>query len=790
MAQPQLSAAAAVAEQHNCGDEEQEAAAALIPGLPRDLAVHCLALVPRGHYLARERHARKEEWLYVVGYGRPSQWLAYDFSKYKPCVWIYDVTTNHWVLGPPMQVGRADFFNVVLKNDILVGGGWITHDLRPARHVETLDCAKEESAWQSLPLILDTVIQIVREAFCLNGRLWTLHSAANVGGQSFGAQIYSPELKEWQQGPAFLVEDGVTASADDILYIVDRHCVLHTYTQISERGFPQLGAAATASAAKKQRGDEEHEAAAALIPGLPRDIAEHCMALVPRGHHLARKRHAKEEEGLYVVGYGRPNQWLAYDFTQVWIYDVTTNHWVLGAPMQVGRAECFNVVLKHDIMWVVVGIPMAYEESTWQSLPPTLDTVQRLVREAFCLNGRLWTLHTAANVGQSFGAQIYIPEVNEWQQGPAFLVESGASASANDTLYIVDRHARERLAKKEEWLYVFGYRRRIQWLAYDFSKYKPCPVWIYDVTTNHWVLGAPMQVGRANFFKVVSKNDILVGGGWITHEARPSCLVETLDCAKEESTWSSLPLLLDTKTQVLHTAFCINGRLWTLHSTANGRRCFGAQIYDPEVKEWQQGPAFLVEDGVSTSSNDTLYIVDNRRVLHTYTQISERGFVHESGRAAAWRRGRRRRQDARHAKEEEWLYVVGYGRPNQWLAYDFGDGLDCRLFQQIEPDFSNFRAAVVKRELYVMGGQSVNLHAQRANDRYSLTDEVWIHGVTTNQWVLGAPMQVGKADFFKVVFNNDILVGERTSFTPSGKLGLCRGGEYVALTSTSSGYLN
>eukprot|EP00850_Spirogloea_muscicola_P007130 SM000035S13110 [mRNA] locus=s35:433375:434667:+ [translate_table: standard] len=51
--------------------------------------------------------------------------------------------------------------------------------------------------------------------------------------------------------------------------------------------------------------------------------------------------------------------------------------------------------------------------------------------------------------------------------------------------------------------------------------------------------------------------------------------------------------------------------------------------------------------------------------------------------------------------------------------------------------FVDFRAAVMKRRLYVMGGQSVNLHAQRANDRYSLTDEVWIYDVTTSHWVLG-----------------------------------------------------
>eukprot|EP00850_Spirogloea_muscicola_P002064 SM000008S22153 [mRNA] locus=s8:44060:54131:- [translate_table: standard] len=365
MAQPQLSAAAAAAaaaaaEQQNCGDGKQEAAA-LIPGLPRDLAVHCLALVPGGHYLARERHAKKEEWLYVVGYGRPSQWLAYDFGEYKPCVWVYDVTTNHWVSGAPMQVGRAEFFNVVLKNDVLVGGGWITHDLRPARHVETLDCAKEESAWQSLPLILDTVTHIVREAFCLNGRLWTLHSAANVGGQSFGAQIYNPEVKEWQQGPAFLVEDGVTASANDILYIVDRHCVLHTYTQISERGFVHESC---------RGGCQEglgYFAGAKLVLIRGDDSADECPA--------------------YLQKWNENNQhWQALTFV---IGTQTTTH---------------KNVIVHD----------HFED------------------------GRLWTLHQAANVeGQSFGAQIYIPEVEEWQQGPAFVVESGGSASAPDTLYIV-----------------------------------------------------------------------------------------------------------------------------------------------------------------------------------------------------------------------------------------------------------------------------------------------------------------------------------------------------------------
>eukprot|EP00850_Spirogloea_muscicola_P007115 SM000035S13095 [mRNA] locus=s35:361782:363637:- [translate_table: standard] len=248
-----LSVAAAAAKRQR-SDKEQEAAAALIPGLPRDIAVACLARVPRGHYLALDFgrptcHLRTPRRTLILQPLRPSSsgiqldrhrcrklhtgareargvcrsWrelLQSDeiyvyASELMACsrtsqkVWIYDVTTNHWALGAPMQAGRADFFRVVLKNDIFVGGGHGTEPI--SRSVESLDCADEESTWRSLPLLLDTLLYLMKQ----DNATW--------------GSVYNPEAEEWRHGLAFLVESGASASASDTLYIVNRQCVLHTY---------------------------------------------------------------------------------------------------------------------------------------------------------------------------------------------------------------------------------------------------------------------------------------------------------------------------------------------------------------------------------------------------------------------------------------------------------------------------------------------------------------------------------------------------------------------------------
>ncbi|KAH9299382.1 hypothetical protein KI387_031064 [Taxus chinensis] len=185
-----------------------ESESSLLPGLPDDVAKHCLALVPRADFqslgsvckrwrqfiqtkefsVSRKLAGSMEEWLYVLtkneGTGR-NYWQVFNSVKAK------------WQSLPPMPgPAKTGFSFVVIDGKLLVMAGLFENDIGIA--IPSADVYKYESAlnmWSKLPNM-----KVARYDFAcaaVDGLVYVV-GGHGVGGETLSSvEVYDPRKNHW-----------------------------------------------------------------------------------------------------------------------------------------------------------------------------------------------------------------------------------------------------------------------------------------------------------------------------------------------------------------------------------------------------------------------------------------------------------------------------------------------------------------------------------------------------------------------------------------------------------------
>lgn len=240
------------------GQPEESEDSQYIPDLANDLALMCLARVPRGEYekfrmlnrkfcaliqsgelyKSRRREGLVEEWVYMVATGQ-SEWQAFDprsrrWTRLPPfesdycfencdkesfsvgtqllvvgrdtmglVIWRYDLVSNRWGKGSMMLTPRCLYAWGSCGSFAYVAGG-ITPNGVILKSAERYDPDTEE--WETLP---DLHFRRQLCAGCyMNGKFYVVGGQGDAGDYLASAEVYDPASKTWTLIPDMLRRNG------------------------------------------------------------------------------------------------------------------------------------------------------------------------------------------------------------------------------------------------------------------------------------------------------------------------------------------------------------------------------------------------------------------------------------------------------------------------------------------------------------------------------------------------------------------------------------------------------
>lgn len=185
-----------------------EPESALLPGLPDDVAKHCLALVPRIYfqslgsvckqwrkflqskefYVVRKLAGTVEEWIYV---------LTTDADTEKPHWQVLSSVHGKWQSLPPMPGPmKTGFGYVVIDGKLLVMAGLFDDDSGTAKasaNVYMYDSALNR--WSELPNM-----KVARYDFAcaeVNGLVYVVGGHGESGENLSSVEVFDPKTNEW-----------------------------------------------------------------------------------------------------------------------------------------------------------------------------------------------------------------------------------------------------------------------------------------------------------------------------------------------------------------------------------------------------------------------------------------------------------------------------------------------------------------------------------------------------------------------------------------------------------------
>ncbi|KAF7813613.1 F-box/kelch-repeat protein [Senna tora] len=179
----------------------------ILPGLPDDVAKHCLALVPRSYFPAMGGVCKKwrsfiqskefitvrklagvlEEWLYILTMGTEeaeSHWEVLDCLGQK-----------HRSLPPMPGPGKAGFGVVVLNGKLLVMAGYSVIDGTGSASAEVYQYDSCLNSWSRLPNM-----NVARHDFAcaeVNGLVYAVGGYGADGASLSSAEVYDPDAAKW-----------------------------------------------------------------------------------------------------------------------------------------------------------------------------------------------------------------------------------------------------------------------------------------------------------------------------------------------------------------------------------------------------------------------------------------------------------------------------------------------------------------------------------------------------------------------------------------------------------------
>ncbi|KAJ7543840.1 hypothetical protein O6H91_09G055000 [Diphasiastrum complanatum] len=309
-----------------------------------------------------------------------------------------------------------------------------------------------------------------------------------------------------------------------------------------------------------------------LIPGLPDEISLHTIARVPRGCHSTLRlvnrawKAALTSQEVFVV---RKEQGL----TEEWLYILTKDE-------------------EDSMIWYALD-PLT---GIWRTLPsmPELKPEEE-PREVSRGGGWLNAIGSSGNLISSLLKGWYRRKTAS-KQTPL----CGCSA-----------------AVIEGSLYVLGGFSRTSALR--------C-VWKYDPRYNKWSQSAAMGTARAFCKTGLINNKLYVVGGVNTGRGGLIPLLSGEVYEPVTNTWSPIPNMPFTKTQVLPTAFladmlkpiatgmaAFNGHLWVPQSLYSWPIFvdIGGEVYDPESKLWKEMPRGMGEGWPARQAGTKLSVIVN-----------------------------------------------------------------------------------------------------------------------------------------------------------------------------------
>lgn len=252
--------------------------APLISGLPDDIALLCLARVPRQYHhilrcvskrwrdllcseewhSCRQKNTLEETWVYLVAKDRSNRNCCYVLDldptrrcwkllqvlrtpcsdKYGICVealgkklyllggctWqidatnevhCYDASKNKWEVAAPMPTARCYFVSASLNNKLYVTSGHGSNSDSP-NSWNIYDSSSDNWSSHKNPMLTPDIVKFI----ALDGKLYTIHRTWN--GLLF-AGVYDPSYGRWQgmKNEIALCSSGPTVVVDGNLYMLD-----------------------------------------------------------------------------------------------------------------------------------------------------------------------------------------------------------------------------------------------------------------------------------------------------------------------------------------------------------------------------------------------------------------------------------------------------------------------------------------------------------------------------------------------------------------------------------------
>ncbi|XP_052191840.1 F-box/kelch-repeat protein SKIP4 isoform X3 [Diospyros lotus] len=260
----------------------EPAQTALICGLPDDIAIFCLARVPRKYHASlkcvstrwrglvcseewhsyRQKHNLDETWIYAFCRDKFEQLCCYVLDPQAPrrcwkqiqvppcslkrkgmgfevlgkkvyllggCGWVedatnevycYDAATNAWNKAAPLSTPRCYFASEVLGGKIYAIGGLGSNSNSNDPHSwDTYDpCI---NSWRSLSD--PNIIPDIEDSIVLGGKIY-IRSGSSAGSSHVHAVVYEPSSCTWQHADANLVSGwrGPAVVVDGVLYVLDQ----------------------------------------------------------------------------------------------------------------------------------------------------------------------------------------------------------------------------------------------------------------------------------------------------------------------------------------------------------------------------------------------------------------------------------------------------------------------------------------------------------------------------------------------------------------------------------------
>eukprot|EP00252_Welwitschia_mirabilis_P019208 TRINITY_DN4387_c0_g1_i1.p1 TRINITY_DN4387_c0_g1~~TRINITY_DN4387_c0_g1_i1.p1 ORF type:complete len:424 (+),score=55.21 TRINITY_DN4387_c0_g1_i1:486-1757(+) len=187
---------------------KEECTSCILPGLPDDVAKHCLALIPRSDfsslrcvsktwrkfigskefYMARKLVGMLEEWIYILTTDSANEQMRWQ---------VLDSSHGKWEMLPPMPgPPKIAFGYVVLNQKLIVLGGLICHD------DDTLEASAD--VYQYDPVLnrwtcLSKMNMERYEFGCavVEGQVYAVGGHGRGGESVSSVEVYEPEENRW-----------------------------------------------------------------------------------------------------------------------------------------------------------------------------------------------------------------------------------------------------------------------------------------------------------------------------------------------------------------------------------------------------------------------------------------------------------------------------------------------------------------------------------------------------------------------------------------------------------------